>query len=217
MDKEGLIITLVFVGFIWIVLPAIQISRYYYYYIQREKACNPDEVTKKKIIKCVINGAVWLFLKILINPRSNTIWIDSSIKEFKRDTEVIPLIRRKCEAKLPDAPNWRCTCGRENPSHTSTCVCGVNMRDIPPEVRKIPEEAIWKCACGRENIERDAVCICGREKKNLASEIRSPGAVPKGSWRCSCGRENPNYTTTCVCGAHKGNAQKKETKKEGES
>ena len=32
----------------------------------------------------------------------------------------------------PSASGWRCTCGRENPNYTSTCVCGINRRGIRP-------------------------------------------------------------------------------------
>lgn len=192
-----LILIIIFI--VWICIWAV-------HYIRKEQICNPQRSKRK------IKGEAFLlaFLKYTLNRSSPHLREDPyhwrrEIWEFKRECEIAELKHRKCRAKLPERPDWKCTCGRINLAHTVTCVCGKNMRDIPIEIRtNISEDELsWKCLCGLENAGHTSICSCGGKKQDVPFAVRTPTMKALRAWSCSCGRENPGYTYTCVCGKSK--------------
>ena len=186
---------LIVISVVWICIWAI-------HYIRKEQACNPQKSKRR------VKGEAFLlaFLKCTSShKREDPVHWRQEIREFKRDCEIAELKHRKCRAKLPERPDWKCTCGRINLAHTATCLCGKNMRDIPVEIRtNISEEELsWKCLCGLKNAGHTSVCTCGRTKHDIPLAVRTPTMNGSGTWNCSCGRENPGYTYTCVCGKSK--------------
>lgn len=41
--------------------------------------------------------------------------------------------REKNNKTILSTDNWKCTCGKDNPSYVTTCTCGVNKLDIISE------------------------------------------------------------------------------------
>ena len=60
----------------------------------------------------------------------------------KHDRKEPPLFKKKKEQKtvMPSA-NWKCSCGRNNPSYVTTCVCGIERTDIVSEDSIVKEFA----------------------------------------------------------------------------
>ena len=71
--------------------------------------------------------------------------------------------RRKA---ILEAGGWLCSCGRVNPSYTSTCVCGTAKRNVPQSKYATAESLHWRCTCGRENPDYTSTCVCGINKRD---------------------------------------------------
>ena len=152
------------------ICPAVAVSCWLYH-LNRLKQAKGMPKTKRTTLKTISIGILMYALEVFVFGRSGRGYIswvhrrEKEVKKLKRQTEIETLKKRPCEAKLPDAPRWHCGCGRINPAHTATCVCGRNMRDIPMGHRYPAEKpSTWHCACGREVPVYTSTCVCGRNK-----------------------------------------------------
>ena len=151
------------------IVPAVAVSCWLYYWNRLKRRKGTSE--KRRTLKTIWIGILMYLLELLIPGENRSRhghwtnrWMDE-IEEFKRLAEIEELKKRPCKAKLPDAPDWRCACGRVNPAHTATCVCGKNMRDVPVSHKyPSPKATVWHCTCGRENPDYTFTCVCGQSK-----------------------------------------------------
>jgi len=158
-----------------IVIPAVVVIRWVHHLNQLERTRGKSKI-KKTIFRNIVGGFLLYVWHLLSSKRSGYHqgrWItelEEETKEFKRLAEVEELKKRPIKAKLPDAPRWHCTCGRINEPHTTTCVCGQLMREVPETHRyPTPKETVWHCTCGRENPSYTSTCVCGQNKRQVQS------------------------------------------------
>lgn len=160
--------------FMLIVIPAVVVVRWIHH-LNRLKRTQGTPKIRKTIFWNIVGGFLLYVLHIIspergsrLRHKSWTTQLKEETKEFKRLAEVEELKKRPCEAKLPDAPRWHCTCGRINEPHTATCVCGQQMRNVPDSHKyPAPKETVWHCTCGRENPSYTSTCVCGQAKRKV--------------------------------------------------
>ena len=92
-------------------------------------------------------------------------WIDSCQRE-------IDYLISRAQQEKNDNNYWHCVCGRANPKHSSSCVCGalkrmaVSQKAINRKVT-VPKTNKWQCTCGKVNEHYVFSCSCGKNKRDV--------------------------------------------------
>jgi len=82
---------------------------------------------------------------------------------------------RKCTGIALPNGFWKCACGQTNAAYVSSCVCGINKRDI----------------------------VLVQEQSKEGKSVANYPAGQNGFWKCTCGRTNAAYVSSCACGINK--------------